>query len=151
MIRISVPFHGSVPTNRTLSSTGPLSVQLKRSYRLHASIKAYFRSLWASDCNLLEGPWSPSCSGNWRQEVHHLPPSKAISGSPTGECCFSAGHHWPSNVTLFYLLFGCLLLCVCFICAFLLYLLFYFILLSNMYHLLFLSLSFGYFHRYYYF
>ena len=35
MIRISVPFHGSVPTNRTLSSTGPLSVQLK--YRLHAS------------------------------------------------------------------------------------------------------------------
>ena len=39
MIRISVPFHGSVPT---LSSTGPLSVQLKRSYRLHASIKAYF-------------------------------------------------------------------------------------------------------------
>ena len=30
MIRISVPFHGSVPTNRTLSSTGPLSVQLKR-------------------------------------------------------------------------------------------------------------------------
>ena len=42
VIRISVPFHGSVPTNRTLSSTGPLSVQLKRSYRLHASIKAYF-------------------------------------------------------------------------------------------------------------
>ena len=42
MIRISVPFHGSVPTNRTLSSMGPLSVQLKRSYRLHASIKAYF-------------------------------------------------------------------------------------------------------------
>ena len=42
MNRISVPFHGSVPTNRTLSSTGPLSVQLKRSYRLHASIKAYF-------------------------------------------------------------------------------------------------------------
>ena len=42
MIRISVPFHGSVPTNRTLSSTSPLSVQLKRSYRLHASIKAYF-------------------------------------------------------------------------------------------------------------
>ena len=42
MIRISVPFHGSVPTNRTLSSTGPLSVQLKGSYRLHASIKAYF-------------------------------------------------------------------------------------------------------------
>ena len=42
MIRISVPFHGSVPTNRTLSSTGPLSVQLKRSYRLHASIEAYF-------------------------------------------------------------------------------------------------------------
>ena len=42
MIRISVPFHGSVPMNRTLSSTGPLSVQLKRSYRLHASIKAYF-------------------------------------------------------------------------------------------------------------
>ena len=40
MIRISVPFHGSVPTNRTLSSTGPLSVQLKRSYRLHARIKA---------------------------------------------------------------------------------------------------------------
>ena len=39
---ISVPFHGSVPTNRTLSSTGSLSVQLKRSYRLHASIKAYF-------------------------------------------------------------------------------------------------------------
>ena len=32
----------SVPTNRTLFSTGPLSVQLKRSYRLHASIKAYF-------------------------------------------------------------------------------------------------------------
>ena len=25
--RISVPFHESVPTNRTLSSTGPLSVQ----------------------------------------------------------------------------------------------------------------------------
>ena len=42
MIRISVPFHGSVPTNRTLSSTGPLSVQLKRRYRLHASIKTYF-------------------------------------------------------------------------------------------------------------
>ena len=44
MIRISVavPFHGSVPTNRTLSSTGPLSVQLKRSYMLHASIKVYF-------------------------------------------------------------------------------------------------------------
>ena len=42
MIRISVPFHGSVPTNRTLSSTGPLSVQLKRSYRLHANIEAYF-------------------------------------------------------------------------------------------------------------
>ena len=42
MIRISVPFHRSVPTNRTLSFTGPLSVQLKRSYRLHASIKAYF-------------------------------------------------------------------------------------------------------------
>ena len=42
MIRISVPFHGSVPTNRTLSSTSPLSVQLKRSYRLHPSIKAYF-------------------------------------------------------------------------------------------------------------
>ena len=42
MNRISVPFHGSVPTNRTLSLTGPLSVQLKRSYRLHASIKAYF-------------------------------------------------------------------------------------------------------------
>ena len=42
VIRISVPFHESVPTNRTLSSTGPLSVQLKRSYRLHASIKAYF-------------------------------------------------------------------------------------------------------------
>ena len=42
MIRISVPFYGSVPTNRTLSPTGPLSVQLKRSYRLHASIKAYF-------------------------------------------------------------------------------------------------------------
>ena len=41
MIRISVPFHWSVPTNRTLSSTGPLSVQLKRSYRLHASMKAY--------------------------------------------------------------------------------------------------------------
>ena len=40
MIRISVPFHGSVPTNRTLSSTGPLSVQLKRSYRLHAGIEA---------------------------------------------------------------------------------------------------------------
>ena len=39
---ISVPFHESVPTNRTLSSTGPLSVQLKRSCRLHASIKAYF-------------------------------------------------------------------------------------------------------------
>ena len=32
MIRISVPFHGSVPTNRTLSSTRPFSVQLKRSY-----------------------------------------------------------------------------------------------------------------------
>ena len=45
MIRISVPFHGSVPTNRTLSSTGPLSVQLKRSYRLQASIKAYFVAL----------------------------------------------------------------------------------------------------------
>ena len=42
MIRISVPFHGSVSTNRTLSSTGPLSVQLKRSYRLHANIEAYF-------------------------------------------------------------------------------------------------------------
>ena len=44
MIRVSVPFHGSVavPTNRTLSSTGPLSVQLKRSYRLHANIEAYF-------------------------------------------------------------------------------------------------------------
>ena len=42
MIRISVPFHGSVPTNRTLSSTGPMSVQLKRGYRLHASIEAYF-------------------------------------------------------------------------------------------------------------
>ena len=42
MIRIFVPFHGSVPTNRTLSSMGPLSMQLKRSYRLHASIKAYF-------------------------------------------------------------------------------------------------------------
>ena len=41
MIHISVPFHGSVPTNRTLSSTGPLSVQLKHSYRLHASMKAY--------------------------------------------------------------------------------------------------------------
>ena len=29
VIRISVPFHGSVPTNRTLSSTctGPLSIQ----------------------------------------------------------------------------------------------------------------------------
>ena len=40
--RLSVPFHGSVPTNRTLSLTGPLSVQLKRNYRLHASIKAYF-------------------------------------------------------------------------------------------------------------
>ena len=38
----ATPFHWSVPTNRTLSSTGPLSVQLKRSYRLHASIKAYF-------------------------------------------------------------------------------------------------------------
>ena len=25
--RISVPFHESVPTNRTLSSTGPLSVE----------------------------------------------------------------------------------------------------------------------------
>ena len=37
---ISVLFHGSVPTNRTLSSTDPLSVQ--RSNRLHASIKAYF-------------------------------------------------------------------------------------------------------------
>ena len=34
--------HGSVPTNRTLSSTGPLYVQLKRNYRLHASIKVYF-------------------------------------------------------------------------------------------------------------
>ena len=33
MIRISVPFHGSVPTNRTLSSTGLLSVQLKRSFK----------------------------------------------------------------------------------------------------------------------
>ena len=42
MIRISVSFHGSVLTNRTLSSTGPLSVQLKCSYRLHASIKVYF-------------------------------------------------------------------------------------------------------------
>ena len=42
MIRISVPFHGSVSTDHTLSSTGPLSMQLKRSYRLHASIKAYF-------------------------------------------------------------------------------------------------------------
>ena len=42
VVRISVPFHGSVPKNRTLSSTVPLSVQLKRSYRLHASIKAYF-------------------------------------------------------------------------------------------------------------
>ena len=42
MIRISVPFHGSVLTNRMLSSTGPLSVQLKHSYRLHASIEAYF-------------------------------------------------------------------------------------------------------------
>ena len=41
-VRISVPFHGSVPTNRKLSSTGPLSVQLKRRYRLHASIKTYF-------------------------------------------------------------------------------------------------------------
>ena len=39
---LSVPFHWSVPTNRTLSSMGPLSVQLKRSYKLHASIKAYF-------------------------------------------------------------------------------------------------------------
>ena len=27
VIRISVPFHESVPKNRTLSSTGPLSVQ----------------------------------------------------------------------------------------------------------------------------
>ena len=34
-----MPFHGSVPPNRMLSSTGLLSVQLKRSYRLHASIK----------------------------------------------------------------------------------------------------------------
>ena len=42
VIRISVPFHGSVPANRTLSSTGPLYVQLKRSYRLYASINAYF-------------------------------------------------------------------------------------------------------------
>ena len=42
VIRISVPFHGCVPTNRTLSSTGQLSMQLKRSYSLHASIKAYF-------------------------------------------------------------------------------------------------------------
>ena len=42
VIRISVPFHGFMPTNRTLSSTGPLSVQLKRSYRLLASTKAYF-------------------------------------------------------------------------------------------------------------
>ena len=39
---ICAVFHGSVPTNRTLFSTGPLSVQLKRSYRLHASIIAYF-------------------------------------------------------------------------------------------------------------
>ena len=36
MIRISVTFHWSVPTNRTLSSTGPLSVQLKRGYVLNA-------------------------------------------------------------------------------------------------------------------
>ena len=42
VIRISVLFHGSVLTNRTLSSTGLLSVQLKRSYRLDASIEAYF-------------------------------------------------------------------------------------------------------------
>ena len=51
MIRISVPFHRSVPMNRTLSSTGPLSVQLKRSSRLHASIKAYFvgKKLWDAE------------------------------------------------------------------------------------------------------
>ena len=41
MIRISVPFHWSVPTNRTPFSTRPLSVQLKRSYSLPASMKAY--------------------------------------------------------------------------------------------------------------
>ena len=53
MIRISVPFTG-VPTNRTLSSTGPLSVQLKRSYRLHASIEAYFVGKKALGRELLE-------------------------------------------------------------------------------------------------
>ena len=42
MIRISVPFHGSVPTNRTLSSTGPLSVQLIR-IRAHAHVHVYVR------------------------------------------------------------------------------------------------------------
>ena len=55
MIRISVPFHGSVPTNRTLSSTGPLSVQLKRSYRLHASIKAYFVGKKLKDAGAARG------------------------------------------------------------------------------------------------
>ena len=55
MIRISVPFHGSVPTNCTLSSTGPLSVQLKRSYRLHASIKALFRGGKSSDAGATRG------------------------------------------------------------------------------------------------
>ena len=54
MIRISVPFHWSVPTNRTLSSMGSLSVQLKRSYRLHASIKAYFVEKSSRTPELLE-------------------------------------------------------------------------------------------------
>ena len=42
--------HQSVPTNRTLSSTGPLSVQGKRSYRLKTSIEAYFVGKTAIGC-----------------------------------------------------------------------------------------------------
>ena len=55
MIRISVPFHWSVPTNRTLSSTGLLSVQLKRSYRLHASMKAYSVGKKLKDAGAVQG------------------------------------------------------------------------------------------------
>ena len=54
-----------------------------------------------------------------KKSTTYIPPSKAISGSPTGECCFSAGHHWPSNVTLF---ICCL---VVYYCTFVLFVHFY--------------------------
>ena len=31
-----------------------------------------------------------------KNTTNYVPPAKAASGSPVGECCYSAGHHRPS-------------------------------------------------------